>query len=165
MYRLRTWRNTPYQLGIDPGNGGTHSADCLSTQYMTEHALPNWNWPSTWQNTFCKHKIDPGHGGIHSSNWQNTLLTGNLPIVWWNTLLTENWPRSWQNTLCRTEIDPVHGGTHSAHWELIRNLPDELYATGSKARSACLITKLFDLPKTIGCKFENHETFVNLPHF
>ena len=49
--------NTLCRLEIDPGRGGTHSADRKSTRDVAEHTLPIGNRPGKWQNTLCRPDI------------------------------------------------------------------------------------------------------------
>ena len=84
-----TWRNILCRPKIDPGRGGTHSANPKSTQDMAEHPLPTGNWPGTWRNTPYWPEIDQGRAGTHSADLkstrdaaEHTLPTGNRPGTW-----------------------------------------------------------------------------------
>ena len=65
--------NTLCRLEIDPGRGGTHSADRKSTQDVAEHTQLTGNLPRTWRNTLCRPKSDLGRGGTHSADRKSTL--------------------------------------------------------------------------------------------
>ena len=87
---------------IDPGRGGTYSADQKLTQAGAELTLPTRNRPRTWRNTLFRPK-----------------LTRDVAE---HTILTGNWPGTRRNTLCRPEIYQGRGGTHSADRKSTRDV-------------------------------------------
>ena len=66
--RPGTWRNTLCRSEIDPGRGGTPSADRKSTQDVAEQILPTRNRPGTWRSTLYRLEIAPGRGGTSSAD-------------------------------------------------------------------------------------------------
>ena len=125
---------------IDPGPGGTHSADQKPTRDAAEHTLPTGNRPGPWRNLLCQSELNLGRGGTHSANRKSTREAAEhtLPtkkLTWdeaEHALPIKNQPGTRWNTLCRPEIDPGGGGTDSADRKLTGVVAEHTLPTGNR---------------------------------